>query len=111
MPLRDSPSMNIGIYALNYLIQNKSYILSLKNIDYSNEALQRVKANGVIDEDYLFKNSINKLNINNYLKNTEVVSEIQYFGKKRNREYYPQLGIIKYKANYTQATEYIITID
>jgi len=110
MPLRDFPSMNIGVYSLNYLFQNKSYILSLKNTDYSFEALQLAKAKGVIDEDYLFKKTINKININNYLRNLEQVSTVEYFGKKRNKEFYPQLGIFKYKANFGQTQLYEIEL-
>lgn len=110
MPLRDHPSMNIGVYSLDYLIKNRIYLLSLKNIDYSYEGLQKVKAKGVIDEDYLFLNSKNKLFINEHLKNKEVCTQVYYMGKVRNKEYYPQLGIIKYKANFMLSNYYDIEL-
>lgn len=100
MPLRSHPSMNIGVYSKDYLIKNKSYLESHRNNNYSEQSLQYCKTKAIKEEDYLFTKSTNKQMINKLLSTIWSKSYVQYLGKVRKKELYPQLGIIKYKANH-----------
>jgi hypothetical protein len=110
MPLRDGQSMNIGIYSHDFIIKNEDYIVSVKNMDYSTEGIQKSKYRGVLEEDYLFKNSKNSKIINKILYFSEHVESESYFGTIRSKETYPQLGIVKYKANFKKADNWIVDL-
>ena len=100
LPLRNFPSMNIGVYSINYLAKNSNYLIQFKNQNYSVVGLQNCKLKAIHEEDYLFKNTTNRININSDMERFEKSKNITYFGKRRKEEFYPQLGILKYKANY-----------
>ena len=100
LPLRNFPSMNIGVYSINYLAKNSNYLIQFKNQNYSVVGLQNCKLKAIHEEDYLFKNTTNRININSDIERFEKSKNITYFGKQRKEEFYPQLGILKYKANY-----------
>jgi hypothetical protein len=110
MPLRKFPSMNIGIYNSNYIKDNKDFILSIKNIDYSENSLQKFKALGVDNEDYLFKNTKNKKIIHEKLFVLHKIKEVIYNNNNRILEFYPQLGLKKYKANFKKQEIYTIKL-
>ncbi len=110
LPLRYKKAMNIGFYNFNYLLQSKDYLLDFKNQDYSTEGLQIVKARAIKEEDYLFKNTNNKKLIFPELIVFEKSKVVKYFDKKRYEEHYPQLGIIKLKANYNITEDFIVTL-
>jgi len=110
MPLRDETSMNIGIYSHDFINKNEDYIISVKNTDYSTEGIQKSKSRGVVEEDYLFKNTTNKKNINEALCFLEKIEKELYHGTIRNKETYPQLGIVKYKANFKRADNYLVDL-
>lgn len=110
MPLRKFPSMNIGIYNSNYIKENKDFILSIKNIDYCENSLQKFKALGVDNEDYLFKKTKNKKIIHEKLFILHKIKSVIYNNNKRILEYYPQLGLKKYKANFKKQEVYTIKL-
>lgn len=110
LPLRKCPSMNIGLYSMDFLKKNTDYLFEIKNTDYSIEGIQKSKYRAVLEEDYLFKNTENKRYINKYLIYKEEKKQELYFGNMRKKETYPQLGIIKYKANYELKTNWIIDL-
>lgn len=110
MPIRDQQSMNIGIYSHDFIVKNEDYILSVKNMDYSEEGIQKSKYRGVLEEGYLFKISKNKKIINKLLHFSEHIESESYFGTIRSKETYPQLGIVKYKANFKKADKWIVTL-
>jgi hypothetical protein len=108
LPLRKSPSMNIGFYEHNYLLKNREAIVSFRNVDFSFEGLQSAKRIGVDTEDFLFKMPCSKQYINPHLSFYESKCMGDFEGSTRFMERYPQLGLIKYKANNERANQYRI---
>ncbi len=99
MPLRVSPSMNIGVYSKNYLHDKKEYLLDFRNHDYSPEGLLRTKERAFKEEDFLFNATSRKRIINTELARFEYITLVKYFDQYRIMEGYPQLGLLKFKAN------------
>jgi hypothetical protein len=108
MPLTNFPSMNIGIYSNEFLLKNKDFILKQKNEDYSCEKIQETKKNAIEMEDYLFQNSNNIKLINYHVRHLSNSKIVNYKNSNRLREYYSQLGLIKYKANFERKEIYIV---
>lgn len=107
--LTRNPSMNIGLYSAKYLRDKTSAIQMLKNSDYGNEAMQRVKTWGVHNEDYLSwgQNTAHKSSYSQLLNcprsgNPILISENDYYrnGVTRRLEYYEFLDLYKAKANW-----------
>ena len=105
------PAMNIGLYNYQYLLGIKDTILTLKNTDYSYEAIQRFKKFGIDQEDYILFNTPPKPALYGpeewYITNYE-----NWYGSNSRRrvEYYPNLDIYKSKSNWTGANEYNIKL-
>jgi hypothetical protein len=100
------PSSFIGIYSKNVLHQCKDYLLGLKNKDYSDDTIKRIKHKCVLEEDSIFK-----MNINNHLFfptkpdpkwGTTVTI---YNGVPRLPEYYADLDFNKYKATWARCDD------
>ena len=110
MPLTKFPSMNIGIYSNEIIKRNKGFILSQKNTDYSVEQIQKVKKNAVETEDFLFKTSTKVKTINYHLRHLSSRKVVNYGSGTRLLEYYSQLGLYKYKANFELKDIYIVDL-
>lgn len=104
--LKKRPSMSIGLYKYNYLMSIKEKLFKIKNIDYSEESMQKWKKWGVANEDYiLWKTSPDPL-IYPSISNWSVVDYINWYntGTIRRTEYYPSLDIYKNKSNWGQTS-------
>ncbi len=108
--IKEMSSMNIGIYKGNYLRIYSNDILKFKNFDYSAVAIQRHKVIAIDFEDFLFKKSTNNFILKTNLINYFVHNNINYCGSRRRRETFMNIGIVKFKANYTAKHEYRVTV-
>jgi hypothetical protein len=110
MPLRTGPSMNIGLYSSRFLVEHSTFLNDSKNTDYSDVGLQKAKHRAVAEEDCLFRLATHWMPINQILSRFEKSKQGDFFGAQRLVEYYPQLGLIKYKANYSSSNSYRVGI-
>ena len=103
MSLRHNPSMNIGFYKYNYLIKHKDEILLFKGTNP--ETVNELKQEHIYKEDFLFflKDSPTYLVIGgeNPIKGLGR-SDVYDTGTVRRTEYYSQLDLYKFKANWGQ---------
>lgn len=109
IPLTTHPSMNIGIYKHADLMNLKQDIIKYKSSDLpSTVEIQKLKTKGVPDEDWIFK----KLRCQKYLsvRQTSPPTDVYGTGVKRITEYYPTVGIYKYKANWIRKQVYELRI-
>jgi hypothetical protein len=100
------PSSFIGIYSKNVLQKFKDELIALKNKDYRETTIQKIKHQCVISEDYIFR-----LNISNHIFfptkpdpkwGTTVTI---YNGVPRLPEYYADLDFYKYKATWARSDD------
>lgn len=109
--LKKVVSMNIGFYSMSLIKQHSDYLHSFKNVDYSESGLLKAKERGAIEEDYIFNHSENIGFIHydlQYLVKGE--DNVMYKGRARRKEYYPQLDMTKYKANFVMNTPWVINL-
>jgi len=106
------PSSFIGIYSTNVLTKFKEYILNMKNKDYSNMALQRIKHECVLGEDSIFR-----MNHENHLffptksePKWGTTVNIYTDDIPRLPEYYSDLDFLKYKATWGRNDTYTYSI-
>lgn len=112
LALKDSPAMSIGTYRYDYLLTLSDKLLSIKNTDYSEGALQRWKRWGVPNEDFILWKSTPQPHIYNNNKNWNIVAYENWYGTNTTRrtEYYPSLDIYKNKSNWGQSFNMTINI-
>jgi hypothetical protein len=103
-------SMNMGIYKGDYLSRLSDNILKFKNIDYSDGAIQLHKQIAINFEDFLFQKSTNNYILNTNSKNYFIHDNIKYCGSLRRRETFMNIGLVKYKANFSTKQEYSVTV-
>jgi hypothetical protein len=108
--LRNFPSMNIGFYRHEFLLSQKEFLFQIRNRDYSEEGLQLCKARGVPLEDALFTMGTKVSIVNPHLAYRMSITKRVVYGANRVAEYYPQLGIVKFKANFQPSDRYEIRI-
>lgn len=95
------PSMNMGIYEYEFLIQNKEKILEFKNLSHKEKDAQIFKQKCVKSEDFIFK--LNEKN-HIFLNSKRIVEEpCDYYktGVLRRVEHYLGLDLYKIKANWS----------
>ena len=102
--------MNIGLYHHQLLLDQAEYLRSVKNRDYSDAGIQAAKRRAVIEEDFLFGRASSKRFIHPRLARFEKADAGEFHGVRRFREWYPQLGLIKFKANNAVADRYQVTL-
>lgn len=112
LALKDSPAMSIGTYRYDYLLSLSDKLISIKNTDYSEGALQRWKRWGVPNEDFILWKSTPQPLIYNNNKNWNIVAYENWYGTNTTRrtEYYPSLDIYKNKSNWGQSFNMTINI-
>lgn len=91
-------SMSMGLYSKKLLTRFASEIMSLKNLDFSEEALQKAKSVAVEKEDFLFS----KYPSNGYSLPPKDCGEKDFYGTgvTRKIEYYEGLDLYKAKSNW-----------
>ena len=107
------PSMNIASYKYSCLMRYKDKLLKVKNQDYSEKKLKKLKEWSIYCEDLiLHKPHQNGMGMGGIHSDTiefynpelsdciKIENENWYGGGKRIVEYYPQLDLYKSKANY-----------
>jgi hypothetical protein len=117
------PSMNIASYKYSCLMRYKDKLLKVKNQDYSEKKLKKLKEWGIYCEDLILhkphQNGMGMVGIHSdtiEFYNPElsdcirIENENWYGGVKRIVEYYPQLDLYKSKANYYRTTKPIIQL-
>lgn len=114
------PSMSIGSYRYDYLLTMKDKLMSIKNQDYSKEALQEWKNWGVDAEDYILwqsdpKPALYSPNVGNtYWSRMQRINKENWYGTSTNRlvEYFPPLDLFKNKSNWERKRkeEYITVV-
>lgn len=99
IPLTKYPSMNMGIYKHADLMKLKSDILKHKSSSLpSIDEIQKLKTRCVHNEDWIFK----KLRCHDHCSARQTSHPTDVYGTcvKRITEYFPSVGIYKYKANW-----------
>ena len=105
MALKIIPSMSMGLYSYNYLLENKQKLFDIKNSDYSNESMSKWKRWGVPNEDYIMWKTEPKPKLFNEDKpKWSVVDNYNWYDTEtiRRTEYYPSLDLYKNKSNWGQ---------
>ena len=95
------PSMNIGYYNINFVKSHSDLINTLKVFTTTPEELLHAKGLALTNEDFLIKKTNNKTTIARG-RNTEHHNNI-YSDNYRIREYFPDVDLYKYKANWDLA--------
>lgn len=93
-------SMNIGVYSQKIINTFKDFLLSKKNTDEKRCAEFKVNS----AEDHIFKNDSNNIVLDNFEGSYIIDGPCNYYssGVMRRVEYYPNIDIYKFKANYGQ---------
>ena len=103
------PSMNIGIFLHNDFLEHKEELLKFKSsTSPSIQEINHLKQLGVIKEDFIAK----KKNLS-FLDTRITKSEYFYYpgsSVKRIQEYYKNVGLVKYKANWNVKKNYELNI-
>lgn len=104
MALIERPSMNIGLYSGEYILSKKDKILSIKNTDYSQNALLNQKKWHIQYEDFLlWLEPPTPLLYPDYVGFEITHFDNWYQGESiRRTEYYPHIDLYKNKANWGQ---------
>lgn len=100
--LRSKPSMSIGIYEKQLILQQKEHILSLKNDSNDEINLQKYKKIGVAKEDCLFPDSsINFCFITNTEEKILNFNNVYQTNTLRRLKYYECLDFYKMQGNWS----------
>lgn len=105
LALKSFPSMSIGSYKYEYLLDCQNKLLPIKNKDYSDASMMRWKQWGVPNEDYILWKTDPKPIIYNNTDTWSVVDYKNWFGTNtaRRTEYYASLDLYKNKSNWGQS--------
>ena len=102
--LKARPSMSMGFYRKSFLKENKDFLFSLKNKDYSDYGIDRAKGTAMGNEDAL--SWIYKTECTSYPNQSCITThpDNNWYITSTNRiqEYYPHLDLYKLKANWGQ---------
>jgi len=100
--LRSFPSMSIGLYSHDYILQHKQKILSVKNTSHDPKSLVKRKLWGIPNEDlFLWLTEPEKTYCYN-LGVCHIIDNKNWYGERTKRftEYYPNLDLYKNKSNW-----------
>jgi hypothetical protein len=104
--LRSFPSMSIGSYRYDYLMSVKEKLFSIKNTDYSENALNHWKYWGVPNEDFILWKTNPLPVIYNNIDDCVVLDYNNWYNSssQRRTEYYKSLDLYKNKSNWGQSS-------
>lgn len=103
--LKKYPSMNIGTYLHQDLIKCKDILLDKKSSNNpSKDEIKKLKIMGIGSEDCIFKYLEKHKYIGTYCKKPKIEKEKKIYSDNvlRRTEYYKELDLYKYKANWGQ---------
>ena len=112
-PLLTHSSMNIGMYDKNGLEITRDFLCSIRNEDYSENTLQYVKSQSIMYEDALFnkiKYSDNYSQGATWHPDGDFYSDFYKTEHRRKIEHYPEIDLLKMKANFNIGSKYIINL-
>lgn len=99
--LKRYPSMNMGTYMIRDLKEMKDHLIKL----YEHMNTKQIKTQCVMDEDIIFKT----LGVDHIVKQRAKVSkpyDVYKTGTMRIQEYYSEIDLYKYKANWFIKADY-----
>lgn len=112
-PLLTHSSMNMGMYDIDAIETTRDFLCSVKNEDYSENTLQNVKSQSIMYEDALF----NQIKYVDFYSNGptwhpdgDFYSDFYGTEHRRKIEYYPEIDLLKMKANFNLGSRYIINL-
>lgn len=96
----DGFSMNMGIYESSYItnFRDKSYVIAMKNFDFSEQGKLNAKVNSFKHEDYFFKD-VAKHSLNEGYRHVSYIPNPYKSDTVRIQEYFIKLDFFKYKGN------------
>ena len=103
----DGLSMNMGVYSYEYIKKCEKEIIEMKNTDYSEEGIQKIKKINVEKEDFLLNKNIS---FNTQPRITNDANDFYRTGVARIVEYFPEIGLHKIKANWCIKEKYEIGV-
>ena len=112
LSVRSFPSMNIGSYKYEYILNNKHKLEILKETNFSTNKLVQWKNWGVANEDYLlWRNQPNTVVYNN-IHDIKIYNNDNWYGTSTDRrtEYFSSLDLYKNKSNWGQSPNYKINL-
>lgn len=116
--IKNFPSMNMGAYRADYLRRKKDLLDALANFDNSTTGLKLAKGKAIETEDILFKEADVSKNVKVYnpwlLRADEnyrlADGELLDYYTDRIIEYFPQVDVYKFKANFNLTRTDIIEL-
>jgi len=104
LALKSKPAMSMGTYKYSYLMTWKDKIMSIRNNDYSEQAMNHWKYWGVPNEDWIMWMTGDRPLIYNNNDGWVVVDNENWYGisTQRRTEYYYSLDLYKNKSNWGQ---------
>jgi len=113
-PVCNFPSMNMGMYSLKHIKENTDYVMKLKNVNYSENDIKLFKAMAIYHEDRLMhQKPITKTYDSHAVLHptkTEYYSYLLNPEKPRKVEYFPNLDLVKVKANFSVNGPFHVTL-
>lgn len=108
--LTTKPSMTIGTYRYDYLLSVKDRLMSIRNTDYSQEAMMNWKRWGVPNEDYILWMTEPSPALYGDGSQSTVVDTGNWYGTDtiRRTEYFPTLDLYKNKSNWGQTGDNMV---
>lgn len=113
--LTNKPSMSIGLYKYDYLLKIGDQLSALKNTDFSDENMQKVKEWAVKNEDLVMWDTLPTPNLPIDDHTMRFLRMENWYGgeSKRKIEYFNGFDIFKSKSNWywpTMGEKWVITL-
>ena len=113
--LTNKPSMSIGLYKYDYLLKIGDQLSALKNTDFSDENMQKVKEWAVINEDLVMWDTLPTPNLPIGDHTMRFLRMENWYGgeSKRKIEHFNGFDIFKSKSNWywpTTGDKWVITL-
>jgi len=108
--LCNKPAMSMGLYKYDYLLSIKNKLFSIKNSDYSIDALNKWKLWGVPNEDFILWLTDPQPILSKVAGDMRVVDYENWFDSNtiRRTEYHPGFDIYKNKSNWGQTGDNMV---
>lgn len=99
--------MNMGYYSHTFVHKHKDIILPIKMTTSTHDEVMESKKRALINEDFLIKRAGSSINL---ARGRNVSDKNIYSENRRIEEYFPDLDLYKYKANW-DLSRYQINVD